>query len=837
MKNPMLRIFYRVNAFAFAAVLFAVSLVTVSLVTGSAARAEDADAATPEATEEQLHFFERNVRPLLLESCTSCHGEEQQEAELRLDSRAAMLEGGDRGPAIIPGNSAESLLILAVLHDEDEDLEMPPELDQLESNKIAALAKWIDDGAPWPADTERIGADTPSDRIDELRESHWSFRPMKRPTPPSVKNNSWPRNDIDHFTLARQEEAGVEATADADRRTLVRRVYFDLIGLPPTTAEVDAFVNDKSDGAYERLIEELLARPEYGQRWGRHWLDVVRYADTAGDASDYPVPEAYKYRNYVIDAFNRDLPYNEFIREQIAGDLLPWTDDDDRWNKVVATGYINMSRRIGVDPVGLRHITLENTIDNLGKTFMGLTLGCCRCHNHKFDPVPTSDYYAIYGILDSTVLPHAGSEHAPYRRDFVYRVGKEKADEILKPHRERLAPWDKKERARFNEYQELQGKKTNPNRTRTIVWAELEEIREARRPIAESFPPLEIAYAVQEGRPHDVPIQKAGNPRKKGDVVRRGFLEVLGGAKLPEDHQGSGRLELAGWIADPENPLTARVMVNRIWHYHFGNGLVKSTSDFGLRGKTPTHPELLDYLATYFIDNGWSVKDMHRLIMNSRTYRLASSDVPDSSAVDPTNDLLWRANRRRLSAEQIRDSLLMFGQDLDVTPGGRHPFPHHLTYFYRQHEPFNGFFPNNKRSVYLMQQRIQKNPFLDMFDGPDGNVQFAERRATTTTLQALFMLNSEFYHERSDKITAAMFAAENQATSKQTTSDRVDWAYRTIFGRPPSNSEIARAEAFLKKSGTQITDAKGGTSDDVEKLSWSAYLRGMISSNEFLFVD
>jgi len=456
--------------------------------------AKNSDAASTAYSDEQLEFFERNVRPLLLEKCTACHGDEQQEGELRLDSHVALLEGGDRGPAVVPGNSKESLLILAVLHDEEEDLAMPPDSEPLSKEEIDALAKWIDDGAAWPKDVARIGADTPTDRLEELKESHWAFRPVAKPALPSVENTSWPRNDIDRFILAAQEKAGVVAAPEASRRTLVRRAFFDLIGLPPTPAEIDEFVNDTSADAYEQLIERLLARPEYGQRWGRHWLDVVRYADTAGDASDYPVPEAYKYRNYVIDAFNRDLPYDEFIRQQLAGDLLPHENDDDRWEKVIATGYVMISRRIGVDPVGLRHITLENTIDNLGKTFMGLTLGCARCHNHKFDPVPTSDYYALYGIFDSSVYPHAGSEHAPYRRDFVYRVGKEKADEILKPYREKLAPWDKKERAKFNEYQELQGKKTDPNRTRSTVWAELEVIREQRRPVAEAFPPLEIAY-------------------------------------------------------------------------------------------------------------------------------------------------------------------------------------------------------------------------------------------------------------------------------------------------------------------------------------------------------
>lgn len=778
-----------------------------------------------EPTSEQISFFEKRVRPLLLENCTHCHGAEQQEGGLRLDSRNALLKGGDRGPAVIPEDAKNSLLVHAVRH--SEDLEMPPDEEPLSEQHVADLARWINDGAAWPKDEQRIGAGTPIDRIAEIRGSHWSLQPVERPLPPESKESQWAKNDIDRFVLARLEKANLLPSATATRRDLVRRVYFDLIGLPPTPQEVDAFVNDQSEDSYRQLIEQLLNRPEYGQHWGRHWLDVVRYADTAGDASDYPVPEAYKYRNYVIDSFNRDTPYNEFIEQQIAGDLLPYENDDDRWEQTIATGYLAVSRRIGVDPLGLRHITLEDTIDNLGKTFLGLSVGCARCHNHKFDPISAADYYALYGIFDSSVFPHAGAEHAPYRRDFVYRLDKQKVDELLKPYRERLAVWNHKERAKFKEYQDLQEMRTDPNRTRLTVFKELEEIRRQRIPYAEAFPSLEIAYAIVDGNPHDVEVQKAGDPDKRGELVRRGFLEVLGGQKLPDGHAGSGRRELAGWIADPENPLTARVMVNRIWHYHFGKGLVKSTSDFGLRGKSPTHPELLDYLAAYFVDHGWSVKQMHRLIMNSETYRLAAKDVAESSAVDPENDLLWRANRRRMSAEQIRDSLLMFGGDLDVTPAARHPFPHHLTYYYRQHEPFVGDYPTNKRTVYMMQQRIQKNPFLDLFDGPDGNIQFAERRATTTTLQAMYFMNSEFIHERSRDI------AERLLDVTEDDDGRVRWAYQVLFGRPPSDRELERASRFLVQFRAQVEN-----SDQNQDLAvWSAYLRSMISSNEFLFIE
>ena len=606
-----------------------------------------------------------------------------------------------------------------------------------------------------------------------------------------------------------------------------------MTGLPPTTSELDAFLEDDSPRAFERVVYRLLSTRQYGERWGRHWLDLVRYADTAGDAGDYPVPEAYKYRNYVIDSFNRDQPYDEFVREQIAGDLLPFENDEERWEQTIATGYIAISRRIGVSPQNLKHITIENTLDNLGKTFLGLTLGCARCHGHKFDPIPTEDYYALYGIFASSVYPHAGAEHKPHRQDFVYQVGKSKANEMLRPYREELDVWNRKEREKFAEYQSFQQRKiTDATRTREIVWQELIDLREQRRPIAERFPPLEIAYAIQDGDAHDAHdarVHEAGDPKEPGRLVRRGFLQILGGQQLQEGHQGSGRRELAEWLADAKNPLTARVAVNRIWHDHFGRGLVKTSSDFGFRGTPPTHPELLDFLASYLIEHGWSFKRMHRLIMLSQTYQLASADVPNNSAIDPENDLLWRANRRRLDAEQIRDSLLTFSGRLDLSPGGRHPFPHRLTYFYRQHEPFVAEFPTQKRSVYIMQQRIQKNPYLDLFDGPDGNRSLPTRNATTTTLQALFLMNSKFIHDQAKMI------AERLLVEAKDIPSRVDRAYRTIFGRPADADETARAMEFLQAAGKQL--AQAGDKTQRRRLAWAAYLRSMISSNEFMFID
>ena len=774
--------------------------------------------------ESPADFFRKNIRPVLAEKCLSCHAEKPK-GSLRLDTRAAVLKGGKRGPAIVIGEPEKSLLLKAIRHHEEVP-RMPPKVaDKLTEQVAAKFEKWIADGATWEGSP--IGG---SDITDDQR-AFWSFQPVRQPEVPAVANSptGWKQNPIDSFILARQREHMLTPGKPASARTLIRRATFDLIGLPPTPEETSQFEGAfKADpeSAWRGLIERLLASRHYGERWGRHWLDVVRYADTAGDAGDFPIPEAWKYRNYVIDSINQDKPYDQFVREQIAGDLLPYDDDDQRWQQIIATGYLAISRRVGVSPQNLKHIVIEDTLNNLGKTFLGLTIGCARCHDHKFDPIPTADYYSLYGIFDSSVYPHPGAEHKPWRRDFVYRVGAAKAAELLKEKRRVLEEWNRKERATFELYRDFQRKPPSElTGTRESAWQAVLAIREARADFAKTFPDMEIAYAIQEGSSRDANIHKQGNPRSQGPVVRRGFLQILNGRKLSDKENGSGRLQLAEWLTDPKNPLTARVMANRIWHYHFGRGLVRTTSDFGIRGGRPTHPELLDFLASEFQANGWSIKQLHRLIMTSRTYRLASSDNEANSEIDPENRFLWRAHRRRLDAEQLRDSLLTFSGELDLSPGGRHPFGHRLTYFYRQHEPFQEVFPTNRRSVYVVQQRIQKNPHLDLFDGPDGNVSLSERKATTTTLQALFLMNSEFVHERSEAIAKRLFA------EGRTTPTRVTWAYQRIFGRPPSPVELGRAEEFL----AQIQKVGGG--DPNETAFWSSYLRGMISSNAFLFID
>jgi cytochrome c553 len=436
--------------------------------------------------ESRQEFFLSKVAPVLRADCAGCHGDSAQ-GGLRVDSLEALLKGGRSGPAIVPGDPDRSLLIQAV--HQSGSLKMPP-AGKISGEAIANLSQWIKDGAAWVENAKAGDASVYVLRPDQ--KAFWSFQPVRKQAAPAADRPDWNRNPIDQFIYAKLKEKGLKPGRKADRATLLRRATFDLTGLPPAREDIAAFVNDPSPGAFEKRVDRMLTTQQYGERWGRHWLDLVRYADTAGDAADFPIPEMYKYRNYVIQAFVKDKPYDQFLREQIAGDFLPASSEEQRWEQTVATGYITVSRRVGVSPKADRHVTLEDTIGNLGQTMLGLSVGCARCHDHKFDPIPTADYYALYGILDSTTYPFSGEEHNPYRGDFVYRVGKEKAADILKPFDDAFAPWQKREREKFNEYQSFQDKKIlTPGRSREVVWKELTQIRQDLVPFAEAYPALE----------------------------------------------------------------------------------------------------------------------------------------------------------------------------------------------------------------------------------------------------------------------------------------------------------------------------------------------------------
>jgi hypothetical protein len=784
--------------------------------------------AQERATPEQIEFFEKRIRPLFVQHCYRCHSQEAKKlgGKLYLDSREGVRVGGRSGPAIVPGKPKQSLLMESV-RSEDKDVRMPRD-GKLSAQEITDLETWIAMGAPDPRKGKAI-APVKRNEIDiEAGKKFWSFQPVKAVAPPSVKNAVWAKHPIDRFVYAKLEAQGLKPVGLADRRTLIRRATFDLTGLPPTPEEIDAFLKDEAPDAFAKIVERLLTSRAYGERWGRHWLDVVRYADTAGDNSDYPIPQMYLYRNWVIDAFNRDMPYDQFVSEQLAGDLLPTKSDEDRKQKLIATGYLANTRRFGSyeDARYPWHLTIEDTIDNLGKTFLGLTIHCTRCHDHKFDPIVNEDYYALYGFFSSTRYPWPGIELDKVQRDLVPL---EASGEIKKKMKERQIKLAQLEAA-------LKKLETEKASSEKIKAAKAERDAFVKQPL-----PFETAYAVIDGQNEkkkrigqigNVKLQIKGDPDRLGKEVSRRFPLILGGQTLPADEKGSGRLTLANWIVDRNNPLTARVMVNRIWQYHFGQGLVPTANDFGKQGRPPSNPDLLDWLAQQFVGqrgrNAWSIKTMHRLIMSSRAYQLASTDDDANFKLDVDNVYHWRYPRRRLDAESIRDALLSVSGRLDHTPGGAHPFPPMPKWDFTQHKPFKAVYETSRRSVYLMTPRIHRHPFLGLFDGADSNQSTAGRTTTTTPLQALFLMNDPFVHEQAKAFAARLLAEKEDV--------RVERAFLLAFGRPPSAVERAQSAEFIEQAKERLRTG-GVASDQIPSRAWEALARVLFMSNEFVYMN
>jgi hypothetical protein len=773
-----------------------------------------------------LAYFEKNIRPVLVANCYPCHSAklEKPMAGLLLDSRAGMMRGGKSGVAVIvPGKPEQSLLLGALLGTRP-DLKMPPGR-KLDDSDIEHIAQWIQMGAPDPRSEAAPAPVTPSIDWEKARQ-HWSFRPLSGPEPPHA-SGEW-ASPIDAFLKAKLDEKGLTPEPRASKLALIRRVTYDLTGLPPTPAEIDAFLKDPAPQAFAKVVDRLLASPGYGERWGRHWLDVVRYADTSGDNSDFPVPAMYRYRNWVIAAFNRDMPYDQFLRDQIAGDLIAEREglkekNPEEWQqKIIATGYLANSRRFG-SRVQEFHLTIDDTIDNLGKAMLGLTVACARCHDHKFDPIPTADYYALYGIFKSSSYAHAGTEIYPHTYGFV-ALNPAQAGE-LKRLETTLSGLD-------NRIEDIKAGKIKFPSDDEKRKAEAENQDNLRR-TSNRYPYFQKAYAVTEGKAANARIMVRGEPGTLGPEVARGFLTIVGGEKLPQDEKGSGRMELAEWLTDAKNPLTARVIVNRVWGWHFGQGIVATPDDFGARGEPPTHPELLDYLTRRFVEGGWSIKKLHRMILMSRAYQMSSAHDAGDALKDSKNQYLWHFNRRRLEAEEIRDSLLAVSGNLDSAPGGELPFAPEMSWKYTQHTPFIGKeadFATTKRSVYLMQQRIRRQPFLDLFDGPDPNAVTGVRPVTTTALQALFTMNDGFFHGQADGLAVRVGMAYGSEL------ERLNYAFRLLYGRTPAPDELRDCHQFLAQARASL----GNTAvpeDRKNREALAALMRVLISSNEFMTLD
>lgn len=988
----------------------------------------------PQTSSEATLFFEAKARPILIERCYPCHSDKNQQGGLRLDSREAALKGGKRGAAVAPGAPERSLLITSLSH-ADKDLKMPPD-GKLKPAEIAALTAWVKMGAAWgagkPAAPSRIPA------------NFWAYKPPKNPVLPKVKRMDWAQSPIDRFILADLEAKGLQPAPAADKRTLIRRAAFDLTGLPPAPQEVKDFLADVRPGAFSRVIDRLLASPAYGERWGRHWLDVARYADSNGVDENLVYASAWRYRDYVVRALNQDKPIDRFIHEQIAGDLLPSTEREDAdYDKTIATGYLVLGPKMLAedDPVKQEEDIIDEQIDTLGKTFLGMTIGCARCHDHKFDPFPQTDYYSLAGIFKSTKtmmnfknmaewqeIPLASKEMREKREeaDKTIRAFKKEMEEkrkaargtlekeiklktpqylaiaqevlkgegsgaILRPVLEKPAAVAPKEAllieaedcARGNVLKDRDGfgkgvgvlvnAGTYPNETeydvtvpeaapyqldiryasndprpiliyvngvvvsskaagevtggfypdkqkwfaegvfslregkntirferssyfphidkflltprkgervpRTLeqlaaeaglipelvaqaaeqlrkpenrakaeinlelpddadrlfpapLQADLKKLKEEMQKQEKAIPKLPRAMAVSEGSPVNVRVHIRGNYLTLGRECPRQFPAILAGNRQPAiDRKRSGRLELAQWLTRKDNPLTARVFVNRVWRWHFGQGIVASTDNFGSLGEKPVNQPLLDWLALTFIEDGWSLKKLHRRIMLSRSYQMSSQYNSVAAKIDPENRLHWRNSRRRLEAEAIRDSMLFVSGQLDRTIGGTL-----LSFRDREYvtstansDPVN--YNAKRRSLYLPVIRSALYDVYTAFDFGDPTVMNGDRASTTVAPQALFMMNSSLALEQTKAMAVALLARADLDDA-----GRVQLAYETCYARPAQTAEVQRALGFARKL-ERTYSAKESNAGAAKQRAWQSLCKALISANEFIYVD
>ena len=921
-----------------------------------------------------IEFFERKVRPVLAEQCYACHSTSAQKmmGGLALDSRDALLKGGKSGAIIVPGHPESSRLLDAVRYAKP-DLQMPPK-SKLSALVIADLSEWIARGAAWPGEgkeekerrrkgeEEKKAAGAAQTVMEMRKRQHWAFQPVKQSPPPTVKAKSGVLNPIDRFVLAKLEAKGLKPAPPADRRTLIRRAYFDLIGLPPTPEEADAFVTDKSPNAWEKVIDGLLASPHYGERWGRYWLDIARYGeDQAHSFEPRLYPQGFRYRDWLAHALNSDMPYDRFIKEQLAADLL---NEPDMREQLPALGFFALGPVYYGDEK--MYDQYDDRIDTLSRGFLGLTVACARCHDHKFDPISQKDYYALAGVFASTAYievplgsadakqPFGKAEASVSHRTRIdaqnqqidkflagqettlrnallsdtarYMVAAWKVQNqrkvnpkaSLEPvaaaeklHGVVLERWVKtlkevqdgsgKDRPQFAEWKrtvQQQDAKTDlstnesaladvrktaeafqtyvlslqkrreasptpqtasaagQNKPQPLDKSETETLNSLvgnegvlalpRDQLEKTLPPdgktrlvalqaeLErikaepFVHALAEGsKIANVPVLLRGNPNTPGEEAPRHFLHALAGENAPPFQQGSGRLELANAIADKSNPLTARVIVNRIWQHHFGTGLVRTASNFGLLGEAPTHPELLDYMAAQFVAHGWSIKDVHRQIMLSATYKRSGADNLRNEEVDPDNRLMWRMSGHRLEVEAWRDAMLAVTDKLDLTVGGPSLSLSSLD--------------NHRRTFYAAISRHDLDPMLRLFDYPDANVTSDARTATTVPLQQLFVLNSDFMVRQ-----AKAFAARLTAKAEESDAERIRRAYLLAYTRLPDDRELLLGLTFLhqkpsaESAGTVVpisTGTKAPVTNVTSLSRWEQYAQALLSANEFMVID
>jgi cytochrome c553 len=891
------------------------------------------------AAGDDAEFFEAKVRPVLAAHCVSCHGPEKQKAGLRLDTPEGMKKGGESGPVVSPGKPEASRLVEAISY-HDDSLQMPPKR-KMGDPEIETLTRWVKSGALWPEPkATRSASDAKGGAVSAKDREFWSFRPVKKVEPPPVKDAAWSRSPIDRFLFATMDARGLSPAPRADKRTLIRRVTFDLTGLPPTPEEVEAFVKDDSPETFAKVVDRLLASPHYGERWARHWLDLARYGEDQAHTFQARVfPQGYRYRDWVVNALNADMPYDRFLTEQIAADLIDGPSEGKR-DRLAALGFFGLGASYYSGSPTAVADERDDKLDTLCRSMLGLTVACARCHDHKFDPIPTTDYYALAGIVASTVYkeyPDAPAEEvaafdkaqaainaktqeiseflAAEGRKVPERAAREdtaryvvaawtlmnrrKAEPDLKtaafakaegvrpewldrwagylfdrkaakgrPH---LARWRKaleaddpkrdvsKDRAAADSVRAIgEGLQAHLKATLTLREAlytftnadlgdpaDRPKLRESDRKAIEEIAseggvfstgrgkqteaflgdpakavlkdkrgeldrlkklaPAKYAviHAVAEGTsPANLRVHLRGNPANLGDEVPRRFLSVVSPEDAKPFRQGSGRLELAKAVASKDNPLTARVIVNRIWAQHFARGIVATPSNFGAMGERPSHPELLDWLAARLVEGGWSLKSLHREILLSAAYAQSSVASPRAHEVDGDNVYLSHANRRRLEIEPWRDAMLAVTGELDPRLGGP--------------SADLSSTDNRRRTLYAQISRHKLDGLLRQFDFPDPNLTSDRRTVSTVPLQGLFVLNSDFMAKRADALAnrLAKEAKEDEA--------RIRRAFVLLYGRPAGDEEVAMGVEFLKAAGPS---------------GWSQYAQALIGANEFLFVD
>ena len=926
------------------------------------------------ATPDEAEFFEKKIRPIFAEKCAVCHGEQLQSAGLKLTTAEGFQKGADTGPLFVRGDAEHSRLLMAVGY--QDKVKMPP-AGKLPDNEIEALTAWIKQGAPWPGvagETVTGETVTKDEGLDpqwsKEQESHWSFQPIKNHQPPRVKKEDWAQTPIDHFILAKLEEEGLAPAPRAGDLTLLRRATYDLHGLPPTEAEIEAYEADQTPGAFARLIERLLASPRYGEKWGRHWLDVARYADSTGLDDDIKVPYTWRYRDYVIDAFNQDTPYDQFIFEQLAGDSLP-PEGTDEVNKrgIIATGFLAVGTKplVQQDKVKMKYDVVDEQIDTTAKVFMGLTMGCARCHDHKFDPISAKDYYSmasifasikdfesldpqftvskvhleplvpkhvyklykdhqekirntkteIASIIGHEVLRHVIEHRSPKLPQYMvaaYEVYNDGADaeavaererldcdvlklwagylkpgddlrlhlkewhaagqsnraEVAENYRKRvhargvewvakLAEWRQQIKAwdgagKFPKKPDLRpgsdrffsevtlpaasqdegsdapdGPLAVPQQSRDFVLSvasreRVENLRKKMEALKESAPSEPaMAYAPGESESVDQHVFVRGNHNNPGAAVPKQFPVILAGDDQEPVTSGSGRPELAKWLASPDHPLTSRVIVNRLWLWHFGQGLVRTPNNFGLMGENPTHPELLDYLSRRFVGKGWSLKAMHRLIMLSSTYQMRSQISDEAWAKDSGNRLWSRFNRRRLTVEEMRDSLLTLDGSLDLTMGGV------LTDSLDSYGFKNAYLHPDKtqrRTVYLPIYRNKMPSLLTLFDFADPSASTATRARTSIAPQGLYFMNSDFVHERAGALASHLLQLDEARDTV-----RIEKAYSITLTRKPKPREVDETLDYLAHYPVP------NDTSDVRHERWRSFCRLLLGSNEYNYVN